>query len=286
MASVVLLLHLAFAPQAHAQGDGQGVSFRPELQRTVDAPLFASGAVLLVVGSSLHVTNQLVPPEGLTPDGIRWSADRDVIGNLSERANGQSDHYRNAALIYPIAISAITQPGGTLRRSVLYAEALGITVGLTFLLKNSFDRPRPYTYVPADQRPSDSNFDVTRDEAFRSMPSGHTSVAFCAAGFVTADHIYSRPHVGWAERVAVPFAGGFLAGMTSGLRVEGGQHFPSDVIVGALIGTATGVAVPVLHQYVGVDGQRSVRPSGREWGRALVGLALGVGGGLLVAQSY
>ena len=30
-------------------------------------------------------------------------------------------------------------------------------------------------------------------------------------------------------------------------RVADGRHFPSDVIVGAVMGTATGIAVPLLH---------------------------------------
>jgi membrane-associated phospholipid phosphatase len=46
-------------------------------------------------------------------------------------------------------------------------------------------------------------------------------------------------------------SGGFLASATVSLRVDSGQHFPTDVMVDGLIGTATGVAVPLVHDYVG-----------------------------------
>ena len=38
------------------------------------------------------------------------------------------------------------------------------------------------------------------------------------------------------------------ASVQSGLRMASGDHFPSDVIIGALVGTAAGIMIPALHR--------------------------------------
>jgi membrane-associated phospholipid phosphatase len=174
---------------------------------------------------------------------------------------------------------------GTLRRSAMYAEALVLAQGLTSVLKNSTSRPRPYAYLPAERRWDEPAYDVTADAAFQSMPSGHSSLAFCAASFAMTDNLISRPRARWVERVGVPFVGGALAGMTAAMRVEGGVHFPSDVIAGGLIGTSCGVAVPLLHRYFDAGGRTAPRPSARAWGEAIAGLLAGVGAGILAADA-
>ena len=40
-----------------------------------------------------------------------------------------------------------------------------------------------------------------------------------------------------------------LASATAALRVAAGEHFPTDVIVGAAAGSAVGAAVPLLHDH-------------------------------------
>lgn len=277
-------------PPADVRADSLPASSRPELRWRLDGPLLGAGASLLAVGVSLNTTRKLVPPEGLDRGDVHWSFDRAAIGERSTQAASESDYIRDAVLAYPMAVAFVSQPSetrlsGTLRRSVLYAEAALIAEGIGVVLKNSADRPRPFTYLPADQRPADPGYDVTGSEAFRSMPSGHTTASFCAAAFAMTDHLISRPGAGWVERAAVPFVGGVLAGMTATLRVEAGQHFPSDVIVGGLIGTSSGVAVPLLHGYVGADGRRAPGPSASAWRTAVAGLLAGTGAGILIAQS-
>jgi membrane-associated phospholipid phosphatase len=64
-----------------------------------------------------------------------------------------------------------------------------------------------------------------------------------------------------------------LAGATSALRVEAGQHFPTDVVVGAVLGISTGVAVPLFHR-----GEQQIRTYA-VWqmvGGGLAGTFLGV----------
>lgn len=256
-----------------------------------DAPLLAASGALLVTAHYLSVTRPLVPPGGLDLDDVSWSIDRSVIGSVSVRADRHSDYFRLAALAYPAFLAPLSQPAGarfreSLRRSLEYVEAITLAEGLGHVLKNTFDRPRPYTYLPGAERPTNASYDVLAEEAFRSMPSGHAVGAFVGASFAMTDHLLTRPDASWQERVAVSSFGGFLAGMTATLRVRAGQHFPSDAVVGGLIGTASGVLVPLVHDYVGPEGRKVAGPPSRAWWQAIAAELGGIGLGVLAAQLY
>jgi membrane-associated phospholipid phosphatase len=74
--------------------------------------------------------------------------------------------------------------------------------------------------------------------------------------------------------------------MTATLRVRAGQHFPSDAVVGGLIGTASGVLVPLVHDYVDPEGRKVAGPSSRAWWQAIAAELGGIGLGVLAAQLY
>jgi membrane-associated phospholipid phosphatase len=279
------------AARSRAQNDAASQPVRPEYRWSVDVPILAAGTTLLITGNLLKVNRKFVPAEGLDVSDIHWSFDRRVIGEHSTKADTYSDYFRDASVAYPMVLAMIYQPAGTrvngtFRRSIVYGEAILITEGISWFIKKSVDRPRPFTYLPSSELPDNPAYDVTSEAAFRSMPSGHASISFCAAGFTLSDHLISRPHASWQERAAVNFLGGFLAGVTTGMRIEGGQHFPSDTIVGGLIGTTGGVAVPLFHHYIGTDGRRAAWPSARAWCQALAGEIVGIGSGFLVAETY
>jgi undecaprenyl-diphosphatase len=96
-------------------------------------------------------------------------------------------------------------------------EALACNI----LLKPLIARPRPFEINPAIQllipRPEDYSF-----------PSGHAAVSFAAASV-----LFFRRSRGW--RIAV-----FLAILISFSRLYLYVHYPSDVLVGAVIGIAAG----------------------------------------------
>ena len=71
-----------------------------------------------------------------------------------------------------------------------------------------------------------------------SFPSGHTTWAFAAASALT-EH-YSEP---WMQATAYGLA--TLVGLA---RLEQNQHWASDVLAGALVGTTVGKLVPRLNQ--------------------------------------
>ena len=70
-------------------------------------------------------------------------------------------------------------------------------------------------------------------------------MAFAAASFATTTYFAYHPESPWKWAVAgSSFA---LAGTTALLRVASGNHFPSDVLSGAAIGSLIGWLVPSLH---------------------------------------
>jgi membrane-associated phospholipid phosphatase len=116
------------------------------------------------------------------------------------------------------------------------AEAALIGTILTEVLKVSAGRSRPF--VSADTNPRDFRFGGGLTNGNRqSFPSGHATIAFAAAAAATTE--VSRL---WPKYTYV--AGTLLYGSASvvGLaRMYQNQHWASDVVLGAGIGTFAGL---------------------------------------------
>ena len=266
----------------------QGVDpdlFYPDYRKGREITLSGVGAGLLVAGRLLHVDNSPVPAQGFDPTEIAWSVDRDIVGNNSLDADAASDWTYAAAVVFPLVLTLVTgQQGerwrGLGRRSLVYAETFLIGQGLTRLGKATLGRARPFAYLSAEERPDDLAYDVSRQRTFHSMPSGHSSSAWTGAALGMTEHLLSRPEASWVEHAGVGFLGGAFAGMTSALRVEAGQHFPTDVLAGAGVGIASGVTIPLLHR-----GEQPL-PAARAWAQTMGGALAGTLLGVLVAQGY
>lgn len=108
-----------------------------------------------------------------------------------------------------------------------------LNAGLTYLAKKAVNRDRPFIAYPQD-------FSAKMDEPTASFPSGHTSVAFQTA---TSLALYSRkwyvivPAYTWACGVGYS-------------RMYLGVHYPSDVLVGAVLGAGSAWATYQLHKYL------------------------------------
>ena len=248
---------------------------------------------LLGVGTGLLAAHALVPPakgravppQGFSPIEIALPLDRDVVGNRSVGADRASDWTLKALLALPLFIAGTTSEAGARWRdfgssTLVYAETFLISQGITRLAKSTLGRPRPYAYMPVGSRPNEFRYDVSKDRTFRSMPSGHSASAWTGAALGLIGHLLRRPDASPLERVGIGFLSGALAGATATLRVEAGQHFPSDVLVGAGIGILTGVTLPLLHH-----GERSL-PTSSAWSQAVGGVVAGTLFGVVVARTY
>lgn len=205
----------------------------------------------------------------------RWSSeffgqlDDSVKDDFSERASALSD----TTLVTSMLVPAVLQlPGGwngdTGRRLILYGETIAANVFLQSFTKRLVQRPRPYNYHP-DQRVAEFAARVGKD-SHASFYSGHASTAFAAA--VAGSYLFASSTSDREIKAVVWLFEMTLAGATANLRVRAGRHFYSDVVIGAVVGSAIGFLVPALH----ADGEL-YRPSGLEWAALAGGVVLGVG---------
>jgi membrane-associated phospholipid phosphatase len=107
------------------------------------------------------------------------------------------------------------------------------------LLKWTTGRARPF--VAGDTLPSDFQFlrGVRKGYAYSSFPSGHTIAGFAAAAALTSEASRSWTHSGW---LVGPVLYG-SAGMVGLSRMYNDQHWASDVVFGAGLGTLAGITV-------------------------------------------
>ncbi len=145
-------------------------------------------------------------------------------------------------------VPAMTGDGDFWAGATMFGETVLLTVGSTEVLKRAVARHRPYTYnTTLDDRTIETMIGPDSADARASFPSGHTSVAFASATFTASvlTRTYSWP--GGVDAAVWTTTLG-AATLTAIGRVRAGKHFPTDVIVGALLGSAVGLLVPSCHE--------------------------------------
>lgn len=140
-----------------------------------------------------------------------------VLSNLA-------DH----GFIWAVVAAAKGRRPGAARRRAIRALALAgvLSFGINTAVKLAVERRRPEIAQPAGPVP-------VRSPSSSSFPSGHTLAAFCAAGLL-------------AEQKREQAAFLTFATLVAGSRVLLKAHHASDVLGGALIGTAVGLAARPL----------------------------------------
>ncbi|GAC1685149.1 MAG: hypothetical protein NVS9B3_03420 [Gemmatimonadaceae bacterium] len=117
-------------------------------------------------------------------------------------------------------------------------EAVVASGAVTGLLKGTFGRLRPF--ASPDHDPGRYAFGRGfTDGQHASLPSGHTTAAFAAAAAFTEE-----ASAWWPDHAVL--VGVLLYGGATGVglaRMYANQHWASDVVLGAGIGTMTGIKV-------------------------------------------
>lgn len=125
--------------------------------------------------------------------------------------------------------------------ATMYAESLLWTESIKSLGKLLVTRARPYMFYEnyPEKKVQENDWDD-------SWPSGHTAFAFNAATFTSYVFCQYFPDSNFKLPViATTYA---LAMGTGILRIASGNHFYSDVVCGALLGTLTGFTIPLFHK--------------------------------------
>lgn len=122
----------------------------------------------------------------------------------------------------------------------MYAETMLFAYGFKELAKAVFDRPRPYMYF--DDFPIE---EVQNGDWNSSFFSGHTTLSFAAATFTTYVFCKYKPESKW--KIPVIATSYTLAAATAAMRLLSGNHFLTDVAIGAVVGSITGLLIPFWH---------------------------------------
>ena len=122
----------------------------------------------------------------------------------------------------------------------LYIEAMGITGILYTSAAYIHDKYRPYAYNAAalDRR--------KRGGAKNSFYAGHVALVGTSTFFIAKTYADYHPDskIKWLLYTAASAA----TATTGYLRYKAGEHFPTDIILGAGLGTLTGILVPHFHK--------------------------------------
>lgn len=205
-----------------------------------DLALAGSGAALALGSEFLLPVNLLdASTANLSVDDIP-EFDALFMTSYNAGAATASDIAQVAAALSPALWLLTGQENEWFDLGVVSAEALGWTFGLKNLVKYLVPRVRPYVYL--DGVPGDSG---RLAEANESFLSGHTALAFCGASLLTtlcAELSPDHPATPWIV------GGSWAAAVTTAaLRLASGEHFATDVIAGALLGSLVGFSVAEIH---------------------------------------
>jgi undecaprenyl-diphosphatase len=154
----------------------------------------------------------------------------------SEPLSITSDMTQYISFFTPAAFALVAPPSEGLEISLLYGTSALLSFGTRTLMKKTIERIRPYMY--------DSNPPGDMEDYNESFPSGHSIMAFTGAAFTHA--LFALRYPDSPYRVPVTIAAWTFASATAALRVASGNHFVTDVLAGAAIGSFFGFAVPYL----------------------------------------
>jgi undecaprenyl-diphosphatase len=135
--------------------------------------------------------------------------------------------------------------------ALMYTEAVFITQSVTNLTKIAFRRPRPNAYIARQQyldRGGDPNtYDNADTDSSLSFFSGHASglaTLSAAATYIAFSRSSPQNPRPWLTLVG----GALVTTFVSYERVRSGDHFPTDVMAGAIAGAGIGALVVHLHR--------------------------------------
>ena len=202
------------------------------------------------IGGAIYVTSETFLKKDLAPQECRWCDPPQLDLTIRDAAKWTNTANANTAsnatgfLATPVAMFGLllaSSAGAPERGFRMIDDSLpviesGVFAGLlNQTTKFVVGRQRPFVHFAEAGRAPETDDNV-------SFYSGHTTLTFSlavSAGMVAHLRGYKTEPVIWATGVT-------LATTTAYLRLAADKHYFSDVMVGAVTGTAIGIAVPLV----------------------------------------
>lgn len=248
------LLAVSLMPRQATAEDVRELKYDP----AIDIPVTAT-TMALIIGSELAKRD-------IGPIGCRWCAHdaegRDTLNPFDRGArallvwNDKTTAARISDLVAFFGAPSFAF-GGMLASGIhddaerkwpidglIIAEAVTISLAVNQTVKFIAGRERPFAHFdePAPDRLGGTTALARRVDENLSFYSGHTTLTFAlagASGTVANLRDYRFAPLLWA--------GGFTIAAAVGLlRIAADKHYATDVLMGAVMGTAIGIALPLL----------------------------------------
>lgn len=176
------------------------------------------------------------PPDRWARDALRWSDPHAAIlpSNLGALVLAPA----SAVGLLALAAHHEDRLSNVGVDVLLVVQATALAGTLNQLTKFVVGRRRPFSAAGLpnpDTRQGPSDFNL-------SFYSGHTSLAFSVAA--SAGAVATLRGYRWSR--AIWIAGGIIGAATAYLRIAADQHYLTDVLTGAVVGTAVGAGTPAL----------------------------------------
>lgn len=212
--------------------------FKLDLQK--DALILGSALTLIATDIILsNIDNNVVHIDSkLNIDEVN-KIDKILMRPYSKKFDLLGTGFELATAITPLVFLSVPTTEWTTIAG-MYAETMLFAYGFKELAKAVFDRPRPYMYF--DDFPIE---EVQKGDWNSSFFSGHTTLSFAAATFTTYVFCKYKPESKW--KIPVIATSYTLAAATAAMRILSGNHFLTDVAIGALVGSITGLLIPFWH---------------------------------------
>jgi len=248
--AVVCVSSLAFsAPSLELSPENVKSEHHYDVSVRLDVPLALGITLTSALGVYRYYSMERVSADNLKPRSEFLPWDRPFVGHYSGWATTVS-HYTGALAVAPLALAGYSWYKGDADAhdfgayALMFAEAFALENALNQIFRSMQLWPRPFIYAKRGEGAKKAA--SARGEAYGSFYSGHASAAFTVAIF-TGDwfsEVYPnskyKPLV-WASSFA-------LASGVAALRVVAGKHYPSDVLVGAFMGTGVSLGILKLHE--------------------------------------
>jgi len=212
------------------------------LDLTKDLAIFGAGGTMLTVSLILKNNSEPLTEEEvalLDPMDVN-SFDRSAITRRQEMP--AADLLLYTSIFLPFTFFAHEETRKDIETlAVMAGEVFVFQLGLNYIVKVMTQRIRPFCYdenTPLSEK--------TTVNAKLSFYSGHTSTTAAMSFFVArvfSDYL-SNPNtkfIIWTSAVIYP-------ALTGLLRVDSGNHFQTDILIGYITGALIGYLIPVLHK--------------------------------------